>query len=121
MLSDMRHSWQTSQGWNAPLFNGVHKRFIDMYVYTLLVCAIVALDIVHPYVHTFRDTGIPIHIARSANMLATAKWSSMRPTLIGLRDVSPLPLVKLSIILPGRDLISRDNVAARTNVYTCAR
>jgi len=31
------------------------------------------------------------------------------------------PLLKLSIIPPGRDLISRDNVAARTNVYTCAQ
>lgn len=50
-------------------------------------------------------------------------------SLIGRSDVSPSSssssfppssLLKLSII-PGRDLISRDNVAARTNVYTCAR
>jgi len=51
----------------------LHKHFIDMYN-TLSVCTIIALDIVHPYIHTFHDTGIPIHIdARSANMPANAK------------------------------------------------
>lgn len=70
------------------------------------------------YIHTYRDTEIPIHIdARSTN---TPLQNEVRRDL----PYRPLwrisPLLKLSII-PGRDLISRDNVAARTNVYTCAR
>lgn len=51
------------------LFNGVHvQQFID----DVHIAVCIALDIVHPYVHTFRDTGIPIDVD-TANMRATAK------------------------------------------------
>lgn len=55
----------------VSLFNGVRiQRFID----DVHIAVRIVLDIVHPYVHTFRDTGIPIDVdTRSANMRATVK------------------------------------------------
>lgn len=115
-------------GMRLSLTAYIHKRFIDVYIRCPVCVWRHRWDIVHLYVRTYVCTYIHSAIPEFQFTLMRDR-RTCAPLRNEVRCDLPLsvyvtyhhPLLKLSIIPPGQDLISRDNVAARTNVYTCAR